>query len=168
MKRAASLVLALAVVLPTGRLAEAGDPPATTAEPPAPATGATGQTPSSPPAAPDSKESQGLDSQQIAALVGLGVGVVGFGFGTAYGISAVSRKSDAQSVCPGSLQCATPEGVSKWHDAEWAASTSTFMFVIGCAGLLEAAVFWFTPSSKSATNTQVGFGPGSVRVQGTW
>jgi hypothetical protein len=168
MKRAAPLVLALAIVLPTGRLAEAADPPATAVEPPPPAAGATGQTPSSPSMAPDNKESHGLSSQQIAAIIGLGVGVVGLGFSAGYGISAVSKKNDAQSVCPGSLQCATAEGVSRWHDAEWAASASTLAFVIGCAGIIEAAVFWFTPSSKSTTTTQVGFGPGMLRVQGTW
>jgi hypothetical protein len=111
------------------------------------------------------KDGQGVSSEKIAALVGGGVAIAGFAFSTAFALVANSEKSDAQRVCPGSTQCATQEGVDKWHRADVAANGSTLAFVIGCAGALEAAVFWLLPDSK---RTRVGVGPGVIRIRGTW
>jgi hypothetical protein len=121
-----------------------------------------------PPPAPQQPADRGLGSQKIAALVGLGVGVVGFGVSAGYGIATIAKKNDAQQVCPTLGTCPTQEGVNRWNDADNAGTISTFAFVIGCAGLLEAAVLWFIPGPRDGATTQVGLGPGSVRVSGSW
>jgi hypothetical protein len=64
--------------------------------------------------------------------------------------------------------CASQAGVDKWNDAETAAGISTLSFLIGCAGLLEAAVFWFTPAPATSSTTQVGVGPSGIRLTGRW
>jgi len=138
--------------------------PATGSDPGPSATPASGAQSSQPTTA---RQGQGMDSQKLASLVGAGVAVVGIGLGTTYGVLALSRKSDAESVCPGSAVCATPEGVSKWSSAASAANVSTFMFVVAGLGALEAAVLWLTPG-PSQTSTQVGLGPGVLSLRRSW
>ena len=113
-------------------------------------------------------EGAGTDPHTIAALVGVGVAVVGLSVGTAYGVLALSRKSAAQSVCPGSFECATQAGVNKWNSAASAANVANVMFVIAGLGAIEAAVFWLTPSSNVVASPQVGVGPGILEVKGAW
>ncbi len=119
-----------------------------------------------------SADGGGMTGQQIGEIVGLGVGVVGFGVGIGYGIAALSEKSDAQKVCPGSLYCSTTAGVNKWSDAETAASVSTVGFVVGLGGLLEAAILWWAPPPQGheddGPKTRVGVGPGSVQLTGSF
>jgi len=117
---------------------------------------------STPPAADASLR---MGTQKILSIVVGGIGVVGVGLGTAFGIMTISQKSDAQSACPGST-CATSDGVNKWSTAASSGNISTVGFILGGVGLAGAAVLWFTaPSSKS---TQVGVGPGGLQVKGTW
>lgn len=104
---------------------------------------------------------------KTAAFIGLGVAAVAFGFSAVYGVDAISKRNDARSVCPGAT-CATQQGVDRWNDAETSAGISTLSFLIGCAGVIEAAVFWFTPAPASSTSTQVGVGPGGIRLSGRW
>ena len=134
---------------------------ATTATTGAPTT--TGGLPSTPP--PGMEESQGMGTQKILAIVAGGIGVVGLGLGTVFGVMANSQKNAAQSACPNN-PCATQDGVSKWSDAGSTGNISTIGFIVGGVGVAGAAVLWFTaPSSSSA---QVGVGPGLLQVKGTW
>jgi hypothetical protein len=128
------------------------------------------------PAAPSPMETgqggqrdQGLGTRRILAIVAGGVGVVGLGVGTAFGVVAMSKKSTAQGICPMTM-CATAVGVSDWNSASSAGTLSTVGFVIGGVGIAGAAVLWFTApkSSPRAPSTQVGFGPGSFQLKGTW
>ena len=123
----------------------------------------TGQPPSAPPPPPD--DGGGMGTQKILALVAGGIGVVGIGVGTAFGVMAMSKKNDAQSACSGS--CATQDGVNKWSNAGSTGDVSTVGFIVGGVGLAGAAVLWFTAPSGGAS-TQVGFGPGGVQLKGTW
>lgn len=112
--------------------------------------------------------SSGLGTQKILALVAGGVGVVGLGLGTAFGLMALSKKSDAQSACPSS-PCPTEDGSNKWSDAVSAGNVSTVGFIVAGLGVAGAAVLWFTaPSASGGASTQVGLGPGILRVNGTW
>jgi len=121
--------------------------------------------------APPDGAQGGSDAHKTAALVGAGVAAAGIVTGTIYGVLAISRKNDAEGVCPGSSVCATPEGVSKWNSAQSAANVSTLMFVVAGLGALEAAIFWFTPSGNATargTSTQVGIGPGMLQLKAIW
>jgi serine/threonine-protein kinase len=110
----------------------------------------------------------GLGTQKILALVSGGVGVIGVGVGTAFGIIAISKKNNAQSICPGA-ECPTQAGSSDWSNAGSAGNVSTIGFIVGGIGLAGAAPLWFTAPRGGATSAaQVGLGPGSLHVTGTW
>jgi hypothetical protein len=114
---------------------------------------------------PSVNGNQGLGTQKILAIVAGGIGVVGLGIGSAFGVIAMSQKSDAQSACPGS-QCTTQVGVNKWNTAGSTGNVSTIAFVIGGLGVAGAAVLWFT--APTLASMQVGLGPGILQVKGTW
>ena len=120
-------------------------------------------------AAPLSSDStsHGLGTQKILAIASGGVGVVGLGLGAAFGAIALSDKSSAQSICP-SAQCPTAAGVTKWNSVSSAATVSTVGFIIAGVGLAGGAVLWFTAPKVGNASTQVGFGPGSLQVKGSW
>jgi hypothetical protein len=110
----------------------------------------------------------GFGTQKILGIVAAGVGVVGLGIGTAFGVMAISQKSDAQTLCP-SNPCSTQAGVNKWSDAGSTGNISTIGFIVGGVALAGGAVLWFTAQrSSSGATTQVGFGPGALQVRGTW
>jgi hypothetical protein len=112
--------------------------------------------------------STGLGTQKILAIVAGGVGVVGLGVGTAFGLVTMSKKSDAQKACPN--LCADPNGVSLWSDAKSAGNVSTVAFIVGGVALAGGAALWFTakPESRSGPSAQVGVGPGSLQLKGVW
>ncbi len=126
-------------------------------EPPAP--------PAIAPAAPATPEHR-LGTQKIVAMVTGGLAVVGLGLGSAFGLMAASRKSDAEAVCPG--DCNDADGVSKWSDAKTAARLSDVFFAAGAVLLAGTAVLWFTakPPTPGEPTAQVGLGLGGVQLKG--
>jgi hypothetical protein len=135
--------------------------------------GAGGSAPASPPAPPlpppppPASEDHGLGAQKVLALVAGGLGVAGLGVGGAFGLVAMSKKNDAQNVCPAA--CPTQEGVTKWSDAKSAGNLSTIGFVAGGVLLAGGVVLWLTaPGSGEATGPRVGLTPGGVLVKGAW
>lgn len=125
------------------------------------------------PSTPDlnaSSESAGLGTQKILAIVAASIGVVGLGIGGVTGALALSEKSDAEKLCPKNPCGATDvDGVNKWKDAVSMGNISTVGFIVGAAGIVGGAVLWFTaPGSRVEPSTQIGFGPGSIRVRATW
>jgi hypothetical protein len=133
--------------------------------PPAPA--ARVDVPAPGPAPRPAESGGGLGAQKVLALVAGGIGIAGLGVGAAFGVMALSKKSDAQSVCPD--QCATADGVNKWSDATSTGNISTIALIAGGAVVAGAAVLWLTaPSSVGAASTRVGLGPGGVQMRGVW
>jgi len=112
------------------------------------------------------EDHQSLGTQKVLAIVAGGVGVVGLGIGTAFGVAAISQKSDAQRACPGDSVCPTQDAANKWNSAESSGNVSTVGFVVGSLGIVGAAVLWFT--APSSASMQVGLGPGILQVRGTW
>ncbi|MGC4091036.1 MAG: hypothetical protein QM756_24810 [Polyangiaceae bacterium] len=117
------------------------------------------------PASPASEPSSSFPGQRVAAIVSAGVGVVGIGVGSVFGLTAMSRKKDAEKVCPD--VCEDDAGVKAWKDARSAGNLATVGFIVGGVGLAAAAVLWFTAPQTSG-QAQVGFGLDGVRVRGTW
>jgi hypothetical protein len=107
----------------------------------------------------------GLGTQKILAAAAGGVGVVGLGVGTVFGIVAFSTRSAANGICPGAT-CPTQLGSQKWSDAVAASSISTAAFIVGGAGLLAGATLWFT--APAAKRTQVGAYPGGAQLRMEW
>jgi hypothetical protein len=140
-----------------------GTPPV--APPPPSAATPTAPPPTTRTAPTETGESHGIGTQKALALVAGGVGVIGLGIGTAFGLMAISQKSDAQSACPNS-PCATQDGANKWSTAGSTGNISTVAFIVGGVAVAGAAALWLT--APSANTTQVGFGLGGVQVKGTW
>jgi hypothetical protein len=98
-----------------------------------------------PPATPP-PESSGPGAQKIVGLTMAGVGLVGLGVGTAFGLMASSAWSNAKSACGGNVsQCTNvPTGTNYHGTTETDGAVSTVGFIVG--GLLVAggAVLFLT------------------------
>jgi hypothetical protein len=116
----------------------------------------------------DSVSSSAGNTQRIVALVAAGVGVVGVGVGTIFGLQSMSKRSDANTRCPGAT-CSDQAGVELWNDTRSAGNISTIAFAVGGVGLATGAILWFTAKSPTRTTAlQADIGPGSVQIRGTW
>jgi serine/threonine-protein kinase len=99
--------------------------------------------------------------------IGAGVvGVAGLGVGSAFGLVAMSKRDEAQGVCPHAL-CSDSAGSSKWSDAKSAGNVATVAFIVGGVGAAAGVVLWLTAPSVGQ-DVRVGFAPGRVQVRGTW
>ena len=150
-----TVTLPVPVAKPAEPVAAAVSAPATTA--PLAATA---------PAPSDDRHPSWLSTHQrsAAAVVG-GVGVVGVGLGTYFGLQSKSKHDDAAKLC-GSTSCTNAAGVSAGNDARSAGNLSTVMMIVGGVGLAAGVTLWVTaPKTES---TQVGIGPGSVQLKAVW
>ena len=119
---------------------------------------------------PEDKGSDG-SGQRIASYVLMGVGVVGIGVGTVFGLKTSSTWSDAKTHCTG-LEC-DRTGVQLATDAKNAGTISTIAFAAGGALLAGGAILFFTAphapaKGGSSRDVRVGVGLGSVTMQGSF
>lgn len=112
---------------------------------------------------PAATPSGGHSTQKVIAAVVAGVGVVGLGIGGTFGMLAISKKNDAEKICP--ADCVDQKGQQAWTDAKSAGNISTIAFIAGGAALATGAVLWFT---AGPSKTEVSVGLGSVRVKGSF
>jgi hypothetical protein len=104
---------------------------------------------------PESPASAGSTQRTIGLVVG-GVGVVGLGFGTVFGLIAGSKWSDAQNKCtPSACGSGSPAQDDK-SAAQNAATISTILFVAGGAALATGAVIFFTAPRSATEKDSVG------------
>jgi hypothetical protein len=109
----------------------------------------------------------GLGTQKALGIFTAGVGVVGLGVGSIFGMMAMSQKDDAQNACPD--RCANQSGVNLWSDAKRTAQIADIAFVVGGVGIVGGSLLWFTAGpSGSQASTQVGLGPGGAQLIGIW
>jgi len=115
-----------------------------------------------------SPSSSGLGMQRTLALVAGGIGVVGLGIGTVFGLQSKSKHDEAESHCTGPA-CRDQTGVDLKSDAISAGNVATAGFVVGLVGVAGGAVLWFTAGRRhDSAPAKVGVGPGSVSVKGVW
>jgi hypothetical protein len=85
-------------------------------------------------------------TQKTIALAAGGVGIVGIGLGTAFGIIATSDASTTKSDCVAatctSSQHAT--ALTEHSSATTAGNVSTATFIVGAVGVAAGVVLWFT------------------------
>ncbi len=120
---------------------------------------------------PTDNGSSSGSGQRIASYVLMGVGVVGLGVGTVFGLKTSSTWSDAKTHCTG-LEC-DRTGVQLATDAKNAGTISTIAFVAGAALLAGGAALFFTAPRGPAKNgaagpVRLGVGLGSVTMQGSF
>jgi len=95
-------------------------------------------------------------TQRTLALVTAGIGIVGLGVGTYFGLRSKSDHDDAKNVCPNRDACGSMDGVSKWSDATSKGTVSTVAFAVGGAALIAGGILWFTaPRGPAAKTTRV-------------
>jgi hypothetical protein len=119
------------------------------------------------PAAPSGEAAKsGGDTQKLLGYGAMGLGVVGVAVGAIFGLQSMSKHNDAKQACPSA--CADEAGVTLWDDARSAGNISTIGFVVGGLGVAGGAILLLTAKPSSGSNVQVGLGPTSLRVGGTW
>jgi hypothetical protein len=110
--------------------------------------------------------SSGSGQRTLAYILG-GVGVVGLGVGTYFGLTASSEWDDAKKGCTDFPYECDQESLDARESASSSATLSTIGFVAGGALLATGAILFFTASSGE-TKTAIGVGPGSAFVRGTF
>lgn len=88
--------------------------------------------------------SAGLTTQQTLGIVAGGVGIVGLGLGSYFGIRAISKNSDAEGHCPKEGFCADQTGVDLTNQARDNATASNIAFAVGAGLVAVGAVLYFT------------------------
>jgi hypothetical protein len=123
-------------------------------EPAAPAT-ATAQTPptmATTPApvatAPPTSERPSGNSLKTVGLVLGGVGVVGIGVGSFFGLKAISKINDAKDASCARSVCQEQADLDKTEDANTAATISNVAFIAGGASLVGGALLFFLAPSQ--------------------
>jgi hypothetical protein len=110
----------------------------------------------------------GLGKQQITALIAGGVGVVGVGVGSVFGLISKSKHDDAAQRCNSSI-CRDQQGIDFKTSAIHAGNVSTVAFIVGAAGLAGGAALWLTaPQDREKSAAAIGLVPGGMLLKGTW
>jgi hypothetical protein len=109
------------------------------------------------PAAPPPDSTRASSSGSTWRTLGLitgGVGIVGIGVGSAFGLVAKSKNDSTSGHCNGGV-CDAPT-ISTLNDARTAATVSTVAFISGGALLAAGAVMYLlSPSASPATGLVV-------------
>ena len=95
--------------------------------------------------------------QRTTALAVGGVGLAGLIMGGILGLSAMSSWNQARSECTGGLTGCSESALSLQSVVHTDALWSTVGFAVGGAGLLGAAILWWTAPNKGADPMHVGY-----------
>ncbi len=111
-------------------------------------------------------------TQRLVGLVAVGVGVVGLGVGTYFGLSAKSHLDDsnANGHCTPDNRC-DPIGTQARNDAKSAALVSTLAFVGGAALIAGGAALYLTAPKAGRSVAATGLllpGGGGLAVRAVW
>lgn len=143
------------------------DIPELTKEAPPPTATAAPVTAPPPRAATHSDSGTRARTQRTLAIVAGGLGVVGVGLGTAFGIQSKTHHDEAEKYCDGSV-CTDARGVSAGEDAYAAGTVSTVAMLVGVLGIAGGVTLWLTAPVEETAGTRVGLGPSGVRLEGAF
>jgi hypothetical protein len=110
-----------------------------------------------------SAEEPKQDSKVLAYVAG-GVGVVGIGIGTVFGLQTFSKKNQRDEICHDGF-CDTQAGLDYDKDARTAATISTIGFGVGLVGLGVGAYFFLRPHGAGSARQALWVAP-SVDAKG--
>jgi hypothetical protein len=126
-----------------------------------------------PPVEADAAPTSGSGQRTVGLILG-GVGVVGIGVGSFFGLNAISKNDDSLDECTTKSLC-NETGVNLRNEAKDAATISTIAFVAGGALLTTGIVLYLTApsgqeSARRGVHIAAGAEPGSValRIGGDW
>ncbi len=103
-----------------------------------------------PSAAPPSEPAPSKAAFPIVPVVLGGVGLVGIGVGSYFGLRAISSAGDARDLCPGGV-CREQRGETKMDDARDFARVSNLTFGLGAGFLAAGAVVYLLMPSAETT-----------------
>ena len=92
-------------------------------------------------------------SDNALAVAAIGVGIVGVGVGSYFGLRAFSKNDDSDAFCDADQRC-QPEGRELREDAQRSATISNIAFAVGLVGIGTGTVLLLTsgsPDERSAT-----------------
>jgi serine/threonine-protein kinase len=119
----------------------------------------------------DSVSDQGK-TQRTLSYIASGLGVVGIGLGTYFGIAALHNNSSSKDNCQPDPNICTDSGYNQRQDALRDARISTVSFVAGAALLTTAAVLYFTAKpnqpNRVTANAQVTGQVALLNLQTSW
>jgi hypothetical protein len=118
--------------------------------------------PTPPPSAPS-----WWTTQRVLAVIGGGLGLVGVGLGTSWGLYAISSQSQEKSNCSASSCTKPAQAVVDYNSARDNATASDVSFGVGAAFLAAGAVLWFTAPSV-AVMPAVGSRGGGLSLGGSF
>lgn len=123
------------------------DPNAPKPEPVAPPPPAANPSPPPPLPSPPPPAEPPPPPSRVPAYAALGVGVVGIGVGSIFGLLAIGKKGDVQDACDGT-KC--PNSVQDNIDSGKTFGTvSTIGFIVGGVGLIAGAYLYITSAPKT-------------------
>lgn len=122
------------------------------------------QAPLAPPPASHQRASAGLTTQQTIGIVAGGVGIVGIGLGSYFGVRAISNNSDAEQHCPKEGFCSDQAGLDLTDKARENARAANVAFAIGGGLVALGAVLYLTGGRSDADRVAVTplFTPGAA------
>jgi hypothetical protein len=91
-----------------------------------------------------------LTTQQTLGVVVGGVGLIGVGLGSYFGIRAISKNSEAEEQCPNPGLCNTDHGLTLTDQAKKNASASNIAFAAGGVLVATGAVLYLTGGRGSS------------------
>jgi hypothetical protein len=100
------------------------------------------------------------------AYIAGGIGIVGVGVGTAFGIGAINAKSNLDSACGANKVCPTSEH-GELDSGNRLGTISTVGFILGGVGLAAGAVLYFWDFGGSARASAY-VGPTSAGISGSF
>jgi hypothetical protein len=110
--------------------------------------------------------------QRPTGLVIGGAGVLALGVGAVFGFLALSAKSDMDNHCGSAINAppgkCDPQGLSSHDDASSRATLSTILVAGGAALAAGGALLFFTAPNAGSSAPQVGIGPQSIWIRGSF
>ena len=106
-------------------------------------------------------------TQRVLAVIGGGLGLVGVGLGTSWGLYAISSQNQEKSNCSASSCNHQKQAVVDYNSARDNATASDVSFGVGAAFLAAGAVLWLTAPSVAVTPA-VGSHGGGLSLGGSF
>jgi hypothetical protein len=122
---------------------------------PSPSSESVVASPNSASAAPsDDTHSAGPSGLRTASYVTGALGIVGLGFGSYFGVRAISKNSDAEKSCPRGNKCDDQRGVDLTNQAKNAAVASNITMVIGAAFVVTGVVLYLSSGPERSARLE--------------
>jgi hypothetical protein len=119
------------------------------------------------PAEAAASTSHGLGATRTVALLVGGIGVVGVGLGTAFGLASKAKHDQAARDCNG-LACPDKDALAEADAAQANGNISTVMMIVGGVGLAAGVTLWLAAPKESRPSAELGLGLGTVQVRGAF